>query len=350
METTETKATPPGRGPGRIRGLLTRLFGTLHWTAPGWLLALAAQAGRAREAVLGLMTRHHRAARGLAWGLGIAALVAVPAGWWWSHRPRPLELSVSVSPPGRTAIEATPRPDPLRVRFGGSAARLERIGKPLTQGVRLEPGLPGEWKFEDDRTLVFRPSQDWGVGLRYRVLLDGALFPEHVRLQRHEVEFTSAPFEASFSRQEFYQDPTDAQVKRVVATIAFSHPVDAADLGGRVTLALAGAKGGLLGFGARSEPITLTYDKLKGEAYVQSEPIAIPAEDTEATITVAAGARAARGGTPLAAERVARDPHPRPLLLLPRRLRPPSASSPTSATSRSRCCWWSSAPAPPRPR
>jgi len=322
METNQT-TTPPGppqgQPPGLIRRLLGRLarllslalrpltwlLGSLQWTPPGWLRALGRLASRLGTALVDLAARRRRLVRGLAWGLSLAIVVGGAFGYWWTHRPRPLELSVEVSAPSVTAIEAVPKPYPLRVRFGGSAARLERIGKPLAQGVRLDPAVPGEWKFEDDRTLVFRPAQDWGVGQRYRVLLERALFPEFVLLERYQAEFTTAPFEARFARAEFYQDPTNPQLKRVVATLAFSHPVDGADLARRVTLRLGAAKGGLLGLGGRGEPVTLSFDKLKGEAYVQSEPIAIPAEDTQAVLTIAAGARAARGGTPLAADQSA---------------------------------------------
>lgn len=77
--------------------------------------------------------------------------------------------------------------------LGASAARLDRVGKVVTQGVKLEPAVPGEWRFVDDRTLVFRPAQDWAVGQTYRVTLDRSLFPEHVRLATRELTFQSAP-------------------------------------------------------------------------------------------------------------------------------------------------------------
>jgi alpha-2-macroglobulin len=318
-QTTTPTGSPGGQPPSSLRRLIGRLgallsllrqalswvVGSLRWTPPGWLLALAGLGSRLGAALVGLAARRRALARGLAAGFGLAVVLTGALGYWWSHRPRPLELSVDVSAPSVTAIEAVPKPYPLRVRFGGSAARLERIGKPLAQGARLDPQVPGEWKFEDDRTLVFRPAQDWGVGQRYRVLLERSLFPEAVLLETYQAEFTTAPFEAHFARAEFYQDPTNAQVKRVVATIAFSHPVDGADLARRVSLRIGAAKGGLHGLGARSEPVTLSFDKLKGEAYLQSEPIAIPAEDTQAVLTISAGARAARGGTPLPSDRTA---------------------------------------------
>ena len=319
METNPNAAPGAGRAGPAGGGPIRRLFspiatagrwalsalavvtGTFRWTPPRWWELLGRLLSRAGEGA-GTWVRGHRAlVRGLVVGLVVVAAGAVTTTWWWTHRPRPLELDVDVSPPAVTALELPIRPNPLRISFRGAAARLERIGKPVTQGVRMEPGLPGEWTFEDDRTLVFRPGTDWGVGQRYRVVLDRTLFPEHVRLRRYDLEFESAPFEARFASSEFYQDPVNPQVKRVLATLAFTHAVDGADLAKRVTLQIAGERGRLLPGPARAVPVTLSFDKLKGEAYVQSEPIPIPEDDAEATLTIAAGARAARGGTPLAA-------------------------------------------------
>ena len=309
-----TDEAPPAGGPapterGGILARLTRLLlavppflgrivGTVHWTPPAWWSALAARARRG-GAETWSFARAHR--RGVAMGAaGLTALLALAAGlgWWLESRPKPLRITVEVSAPGLTPIDAVARPEPLQIHFGASTARLDRIGKLVSQGVRLEPAIPGEWKFQDDQTLVFRPAQDWGIGQEYRVTLDRALFPAHVLLTRYEVAFRSAPFEARFARSEFYQDPTSPALKQVVATLSFSHPVDGADLAKRISLRMRGASGGFLGLGAKSYPFTLSFDKLKGEAYVRSESVAIPADDTAMTVTVEAGARAARGGRP----------------------------------------------------
>jgi uncharacterized protein YfaS (alpha-2-macroglobulin family) len=238
-----------------------------------------------------------------------AAVVALAVGAvflvrWWESRPKPLLIEVQVQAPGLTRFEQVPPPppDPVRVSFGASAARLDRVGKVVAQGITLTPPTPGEWKFEDDKTLVFHPAQDWAVGQDYEVKLDRTLFPDHVKLARYKLPFRSPDFTASISRLEFYQDPVDPKVKQVVATLTFSHPVDTADLARHLKLTLKGAKGGLFGLGASGQPFTLTFDKLAGEAYVRSQSIPIPDEDTAMVLTLEKGARAARGGPPTAAE------------------------------------------------
>ena len=306
--------TPPARRAGLLRRLLRglakllsglstllgKLFGTVSWTPPRWTGPVATAGLRLASGLGGFARRHRRSLTLLSAGLGVLLVAAVAVALWLASRPRPVEIEVSVEPPALTELEAEPHPAPLRLRFDHSTARLERIGKPVPQGVRLEPELPGEWRFEDDRTLTFRPGRDWGVGQDYRVRLDRKLFPEHVRLRTYEVEFRSAPFEATIRRAEFWQDPTNPLLKRVVATIGFSHAVDTTDLARRITLRVRGRVGGFIGLGAKGEPFTLSFDKLKGEAYVQSEPIPIPAEDQWMAVTVEAGARAARGGPPIA--------------------------------------------------
>jgi uncharacterized protein YfaS (alpha-2-macroglobulin family) len=318
MTTSEASGTPGGMPPTRRPGVfrvvircvvialcavstvLGKVFGSLRWTPPGWSGPVVHATRRLASGVSGFSRRHRRPLTIATAGFGVLLLAAGALAIWLASRPRPLEIAVSVEAPGLTAIEPEPHPNPLRIRFDRSAARLERIGKPLSQGVRLDPSLPGEWKFEDDRTLVFRPAQDWAVGQKYRVTLGRTLLPEHVRLATYEVKFASAPFTASITHAEFYQDPTNPLVKRVVARVAFSHPVDAGDLAKRLALRMRGEKGGLLGLGAKSHPLTVSYDKLKGEAYVRSEPIPIPPENAWMSVTVEAGARAARGGPPTA--------------------------------------------------
>ncbi len=288
-----------GSGGGVLRAvaaLLRRIFGTPSWAPPPWASAFAAQVRRFRAAARTFAAAHRRAVLAGVAGLVVVALALAGVARWLESRPKPLRIAVAVTAPALTAIEVVPRPAPLRLRFDASAARLERIGKLVSQGVRLEPAISGDWKFEDDRTLVFRPAQDWGVGQDYRVTLDRSLFPAHVLLERYEVTFRSAPFEARFAHSEFYQDPTNPQLKQVVATLSFSHPVDSADLAKRIVLRRRGEASGFFGLGGKGHPFTLSFDKLKGEAYVRSEPIPIPDDDTAMIVTLEAGARATRGG------------------------------------------------------
>ncbi|MDD1632842.1 MAG: hypothetical protein LUP91_11650, partial [Methylococcaceae bacterium] len=82
----------------------------------------------------------------------------------------------------------------------------------------------------------------------------------------------------------------------VLATVKFTHPVVAVDFEKRIRLQRADERSGFLGIGAETVPYTVSYDKYKGEAYIQSKPLEIPEKDTALKITVDSGIRTERGG------------------------------------------------------
>jgi hypothetical protein len=230
----------------------------------------------------------------------LVAAVLGAGGWyglkWWESRPRPVQFSLHANGPGLTPIEENMHPRPVLVQFGGSVARLDQIGKRIAAGITMTPAHPGEWRWQDDRTLIFAPAQDWPVGQEFKVALDRALFPEHVLLQAYEARFQTAPFRAAFTESQLYQDPRNPKIKRVVATVTFSHPVDTASFPKLVALRTASARKGVFGSAVEEIPFTVSFDKLRSQAYIHSDPVPIPANDTSITVVVKPGAKAAAGG------------------------------------------------------
>ncbi|HZN95340.1 MAG TPA: MG2 domain-containing protein, partial [Myxococcales bacterium] len=295
-------AAPVGPPPPRP-SLLKRLFGELSWSPPPWARATGAAGARGARATRDFVKGHKQ---GVAATL-VALLVLGGAGYygyrWWESRPKPVEFSVSAQAPGLTAIEENPTFKPVRIKFGGSAARLDQVGKRVLKGITLSPAHPGDWRWADDHTLVFEPTQDWPVGQEFKVELEKQeLFPEHVRLQEYEATFKTAPFTASIPEIQLYQDPRNPKIKRVEATISFSHPVDSAAFARSVSLRTEGQKKGLFSSGKEEFPFTVTFDKLKGQAFVHSDPVPIPANDSQMVLVVKPGAKAALGGQPLEKE------------------------------------------------
>src|SRR5262249_42877792 len=84
-------------------------------------------------------------------------------------------------------------------------------------------------------------------------------------------------------------------LKKVVTSIAFSHPVDTAGLESHVSLDTA-KDAAYLGLKPDSRNFTVIYDKFKLNAFVHSVPLAMPRDDTPMTVHVDRGVRAARGG------------------------------------------------------
>jgi hypothetical protein len=161
--------------------------------------------------------------------------------------------------------------------------------------VDLSPAIRGTWRWIGDRELDFQPATDWPVGQRFTVSLSRKeLVATTVRLDRYSFDFTTAPFTATVSSAEFYQDPVDPNLKRVVLKLAFSHPVDTASLARQVSLRIEGASGGFLR-GLRSLPFTVIAEKGL-TASILSEPLAIPDKDALMRVSVDAGVRSSRGG------------------------------------------------------
>ena len=276
-----------------IGGWLQILFG-MRWELPGWLQWL----GQQTQELARWSNSHRRQAalRGiviLMVGSGLAA-----GAQWYKHRPKPVETVVNaVSPELTKLVEGKWETAPLVVNFKGSAAPLDKVGKVITPKISINPSAQGTWTWQDDKTLVFTPLVDWPVGMEYKLTLpQKGLVADHVKLDRYQLNFKSAPFDAVLTQAEFYQDPTDPKLKKIVATVSFTHPVDSADFERRVSLRLKEQSAGILGFGGTNFPAQVTFDKFKLSAFIHSNPIAIPEKDSAMLLKIDGGIRAARGG------------------------------------------------------
>ncbi|MBA2078486.1 alpha-2-macroglobulin [Rhodanobacter sp. PCA2] len=261
---------------------LRPLFGDLAWSAPGWMHAVQRRPLRAAGILLG-------------------AVVLAGGGWygwrWWQQRPRPpqpQQITWQVQAPAVTDYGKQPIVvHPLELAFSGSAAPIERVGKPVTEGIDMRPATKGQWTWVDDHTLRFTPAADWPVGQHYKVRFDvRQAFAPQVRMADDGFAFDTAPFTATLGKGEFYQDPQDATAKQVIVPVDFNYPVDAAQFERRVALALAdrsGKRGPALKY-------TVTYDQTRLHAWVHSQPLALPHDDGAVAVAIDSGVRSARGG------------------------------------------------------
>lgn len=279
--------------PGVLRRIGRGVFGQVSWQPPPWLAAIFGGLSRG-----GRWLGAHKSASAVLF----VALIALGGGVYFGNRwlekqPKPIEMSVRIDPPEATKLEDNAKPDTLRVLFGGSAAPIERVKKPVTFGVELAPPLQGSWRWDSDRVLTFVPKEDWPVGESFSVkLMKRGLLADDVRLTDYGLSFESAPLTGRFTQQEFYQDPQDPTQKKVVATLAFTHPIDKADFEKRLEVELVTKKDG-------AQTVTpyrfqVTYDKFAATAYVHSDPVRIPDHDSMMMVRVQKGVKAARGGKP----------------------------------------------------
>ena len=232
-------------------------------------------------------------------GLTVAVLVFTGVYSWYQSLPKPIEASFSVSSPGRTRIEdPKAKPDPLTIVFNRSVAPIELVGKEITSGVDISPATEGAWRWVDDQRLRFTPKNDWPIGVDFKVRFERSLIAEHIALDEYSARFKTADFNAQVSDVQFYQDPSDPTAKKVVATVTFTHPVDTADFEKRIKLKQEGKSSGFFGIGAEETKFRVSYDKLRLNAYIHSEPLPIPAKDLRLDLTIDSGVRAAQGGNP----------------------------------------------------
>ncbi|MGD0915836.1 MAG: alpha-2-macroglobulin [Thermodesulfobacteriota bacterium] len=217
----------------------------------------------------------------------------------WSLLPKPLPpelVHFKVTPPPRTPIEdPEAKPRPMRIGFDRSVASISLIGKEAS-GFSVHPPIEGAWIWINDKRLEFQPRGDWPIGTQYSVEIDPkvAIAP-HQKLAMTRFEFRTEPFVASVRSSEFYQDPTDPKLKKVVVEFKFSYPVDSAEFEKKLALGFVERRDGK-DASAVAKKFTVSYDKLKLTAYAHSEPLVIPAEDSRMEIKLASGLRSSRGG------------------------------------------------------
>ncbi len=273
-----------------LAALFTELFGRWQWDAPAWFTRAGALVLKGRRALAANPRR----------GVGlVVVLFAVLAGYvWYASRPKPHYVEFAVSGPELTTYNETGIASikPMKIVFSESAAPLRTVKTALTAGVELSPAIPGTWFWTNDRELRFTPKDDWPVDGAFTVKLSKKdLLARPVQLEKYTFTFRSQPFSAQITESQFYQDPRDPNLKKIVATVTFSHPVDAERFESHVSLAVA-KDAEYLGLTPDSRHFTVAYDKFKLAAYVHSSALAVPRDDTPMTLRIDKGVRAARGG------------------------------------------------------
>ena len=273
-----------------VRGFLPKVFGQWHWQAPAWMPWAGRQGTRFRQY---LNADPKRAL--LAWS--ILGFVFVGLIWYW-NRPTPHYVEYSVLAPPLTEYDekGIKKIHPMKVSFVESAAPLKQVEKQVTEGIDLSPAVRGTWFWVSDRELMFTPTDDWAVDTAFKVSFDRkGFFDQGVQLEDYSFKFNSPAFSAKISENFFYQDPIDPTLKKLIATVQFSHPVDTVEFERRVSLTTT-KDAAYLGLEPDSRFFTVVYDKFNLAAHIHSASLAIPRDDTPMTVRIDKGVHAARGG------------------------------------------------------
>jgi uncharacterized repeat protein (TIGR01451 family) len=110
---------------------------------------------------------------------------------------------------------------------------LHHAGQRVPVGIQMNPSMEGEWRWDSDYDLMFKPAKPWPAGAHYDVKIDASIFPENIKFQKPgaiDYAFDTYNVSASISRMEFMQDPNHPDKRVVMATIDFNMPVEEADV------------------------------------------------------------------------------------------------------------------------
>ncbi len=279
--------------PGLVVGFF---IGRFSWTPPVWLSAIS----------------ETRKKRPKEFWIGLALLVVSFIGYqYYRGLPKPILVDAIVNVPDLTPNVENPVPDNLLLEFNydygslksgqrrpegqPSVARIDLIGKVVKQGIKMSPSIPGEWRWQGDRRLVFKPQRDWPAGVEYKIYLAESIFAEETRLKDNSYSFTTQPFKVVIDELAFYQDPQTPTVRKIVTTLTFSHPVDKDSLLAKLSMTMR-PSGSTINVMARKYDYTVDFDKNQREAYVHSVPIQLPQESNYMRLEIDDGVMSAIGG------------------------------------------------------
>jgi uncharacterized protein YfaS (alpha-2-macroglobulin family) len=286
MSKKEKDQNPPRR---KIR--LSSIFGT--YTPPPYLTAIGS-ATRNTAKKIGEAVKARKKILKIA-GLSLLGLFVVFIGFsfWAASQPRLLEVKCSINAPVPHVDEEEPISS-VTFSFDGSAAKSADSGNDVSEGISISPAIEGVWHWNDDSNLSFTPKADWPIGTTYKVQFAKNFFPDHLKIKRG-YSFATQNFEPSLSEGEFYIDPENGKIKRILATLSANYPIDPDSLEKNVVIKPSMlAKSGSLE--NRQYQYSITYDKLKLNAYISSEPLGMPVESVTVNLTVRKGFKSSLGG------------------------------------------------------
>jgi hypothetical protein len=268
--------------PGRIlrsiqtffQTIIRFIFGEIQWRPPIWLRPI------------GRFVLNHRILCSLA-TLGIA--ICAFAVYFVEHLPQPQFCGFTAYVPDVTPLEKDLKPNPATIVFQSSAAPLGKIGS--TVNLQMTPHLAGEWKWKNDRTLVFLPSEDWPPNTRYQVRLPASELANNILLKSNVAEFVTQPLEVRLKDPQFYQDPVDADKRQIIATIETNFPVELASLKKQAHLQILG---GSNLFGGKQQ-LEIVADLHQRRFFLRTANVILPDQEDFVLVAIDHGLVSASG-------------------------------------------------------
>ena len=273
-----------------FRRHFTSAFGVVAWTPPAWLCRAARWSGGHRLLSAFLFVALAGCSAGATW-----------LWQWYEHRPLPHMVIVAADDIPVTSNTKILHPPWLRLHFSESAAPLDLIGKTVTEGVSLSPESGGYWKWASDRELCFHPAHDWPAETKYHVSLARTAVAGHVLLNRYGLDLKTPGFSANIRKLEFYQDPKDPTMKKVVCTLDFTHSVAPGEVDKSLSLAMLGDS---QVFPKGVPPFSVDLGLHNRIAYVHTARLDLPQREDFMKMVLGKDLRTTQGGAALKADLV----------------------------------------------
>ena len=96
----------------------------------------------------------------------------------------------------------------------------------VVRGVRLHPEVPGEWRWDDGRTLSFQPKHPWPAGQNFEMVLEDVPLPSRVKLSSMRVGFATPPLALVGLNASVWVDPDLDGERAVSFDMTFTTPPD----------------------------------------------------------------------------------------------------------------------------
>ena len=120
--------------------------------------------------------------------------------------------------------------------------------------------------------------------------------PNLEKQETYNAAFKTSPFTLWIASSQFHIDVLDENIKQVIATINFSHPIDPNEFEKRISLKPYKLDTEIQTFKNKDYQFSITYDDFYSKAYILSEPLPIPEDDVQMELTIEKGAESSWKG------------------------------------------------------
>ncbi|MBL7716845.1 MAG: alpha-2-macroglobulin family protein [Bdellovibrionales bacterium] len=252
--------------PGKIFGSFS--FG---WVAPGWLT-------RAWTKSKSWVLAHRWLTVGILLGTAGVGTGGYYGYEWYSNLPQPDYVRIEVSGPSSPSKDFPEKHPAVQFRFSSSVANIKSKKEIDPNLISISPKIAGYWKWVNNGSIEFTPTEAWKVAEQYEVYFQPKLFSPDSKFKDYEVEFKTQEFKFDIVKSEFYQNPENRKEKRAIVHVGFSHPVDPESFKDEVSMKMSGS--------LRKIPVDVSFGKNNFEAYLKSEIIPMPEKDTEIEVKI----------------------------------------------------------------